>query len=93
MQNIESIERDVVVATTFDVEDQRHVAKALGRLRGQRGGRRYEARTHEAATAILEIVTGKVPWDLICHRSLPLGETHRLLSDELCVADVTLRGR
>src|SRR6476659_7105528 len=53
------------------MEDQRHVAKALGRSRGQRGGHRHEARTYDVATAILEIVTGKVPLHLVCHRFLP----------------------
>jgi hypothetical protein len=38
-ENIESIERDVAIAATFDVEDQRHVTKALGRSRGQWSGR------------------------------------------------------
>jgi hypothetical protein len=71
-QDIQSIERDVAIAATFDVEDQRYVTEALGRSRGQRRGRRHEAGTHDAATAILEIVTGKVPWD-VRHRSLPLG--------------------
>ncbi len=71
-ENVESIERHLAVAASFDVEDQRHVAEALGRPRGQRRGRRHQARTQEAATAILEIVTGKVPWDLIRHRALLL---------------------
>jgi hypothetical protein len=38
-QGIELIEHDIAIAATVDVEDQRHVAKALGRSRGQRGGR------------------------------------------------------
>src|SRR6266568_4666597 len=50
------------------------------------GGRRHEAGTHDAATAILEVVTGKVPLD-VRHRSLPLGRTDRLLSNELRVVE------
>jgi hypothetical protein len=59
-RHVEAIERDAAIAAAVDVEDYRHVAHALGRPRGQRGGRRHEARTHDAATAVLEIVAGKV---------------------------------
>src|SRR6185437_10331608 len=38
-QGIESIERYVAIATALDVENERHVTKALGRSGGQRGGR------------------------------------------------------
>ncbi len=60
-QHIESIERDLAVAATLDVKDQRDVAETLGRSRAQRRARRDEARTHDTATAVLEVVTGKVP--------------------------------
>src|SRR5262249_48363348 len=69
-RHIEAIERDAAVRPAFDMEDQRHVAHALGWSRGQGGGLRHEARTYDAAIAILEIVSRKMPLNLVCHRAL-----------------------
>jgi hypothetical protein len=71
-RHIEVVERDVAIAAIVDMEEQGHVAEALGRSRGQRRGCRYQARTKDVAVAVLEIITGKMPCDLVCHRSLPL---------------------
>jgi hypothetical protein len=71
-RHVEAVERDVAITAAVDVEKQRHVAEALGRLRGQGSGWRHEARTHHVSAAILEIVTGKVPLDLVRHCSLLL---------------------
>src|SRR5262249_52565506 len=69
-RDVEPVKHDATIAAAFDVEDQRHVAHPLRRPRRQRGGFRDEARKYDAATAILEIVTGKLPLYLVCHRSL-----------------------
>src|SRR5262249_44683331 len=75
MQNnerVESIECPISIADIFDVENKGHVAESLGRSRSQRSGCRYQARAQEAATAILEVVAGKMPGNLIRHCLLPL---------------------
>src|SRR5262245_59155136 len=69
-RDVEPVKHQATIAAAFDVEDQWHVAHRLRRPRCQRGGFRDEARTHDAATAVLEIVTGKLPLNLVCHRSL-----------------------
>src|SRR5262249_54583916 len=68
--HVQTVERGVAIPASVDVDDQRHVAYALGRSRGQRRGRRYEAGTYDAATAVLEIVAREMPLNLVCHRFL-----------------------
>ena len=69
--NVEPVESHVVVAALIDVEDKRHVARALARPSRERRAGRDEARAHHVAVAVLEIVTGQLPLLLRCHFCLP----------------------
>ena len=54
--NVEPVQRHVAVAALIDVEDERNVAHALARPRRERRAGRDEARAHDVAIAVLEIV-------------------------------------
>src|SRR6516164_6719592 len=83
-RHVKAIKHDAAISTAFNVEDQRHVAHTLGWSGSQRGGLRYEAWTYNGATAVLEIVTGKLPLNLVCHRSLLLSKSRTGCSRPSC---------
>ena len=71
--DVEAVQRHLAVAALIDVEDQRHVAGALARPRGQRRAGRDEAGADHVAVAVLEIVAGQSPFGLAWHGRLPAG--------------------
>src|SRR5262249_6319944 len=61
-RDVKPVERHLVIGAFIDVEDERDVADTLSWPRRQRCRRRDKARTDHIAVAVLEIVTGQLPF-------------------------------